>query len=132
MDRLADIETNRAVHRVLVRHWIDLGKVSIRTTSGVSYIAGALSKLPTVTPELTGETVAEIIGTIRRVPGHAARANRFCKLGAARRSLENGRIETRCQPDGNCAISASLRTYGSIRTRAGHASTPTPRPQCER
>ena len=45
-----------------------LGKVSIRTTSGVSHLGGLLCKLPNVTPELTGDKVAELMEEIRRVP----------------------------------------------------------------
>jgi hypothetical protein len=55
------------VRRVLVRHWIDLGKVSIRTTSGVSHLSGTLCKLPNITPALAGDRVSEMIDEIRRI-----------------------------------------------------------------
>jgi hypothetical protein len=68
MNRLFDLHVNCAVRRVLVRHWIDLGKISIRTMSGVSYLSGALCRLPKVTPALSGHQVAEILAEIERVP----------------------------------------------------------------
>jgi hypothetical protein len=68
MNRLSDLQINCAVRRALVRHWIDLGKISIRTTSGVSHLSGALCRLPQVTPALEGLQVAEILAEIGRVP----------------------------------------------------------------
>ena len=68
MNRQSDLQINCAVRRVLVRHWIDLGKSSIRTTSGVCHLAGSFGKLPGITPALTPENVAEIIDEIRRLP----------------------------------------------------------------
>lgn len=66
MNRLSDIEINCAVRRVLVRHWIDLGRMSLRTTQGVVWLSGALTKLPKVTSELTPATITEMINDIRR------------------------------------------------------------------
>ena len=66
MNKLSDIEINCAVRRALVRHWIDLGKISLRTTQGVVWLSGALTKLPKVTSELTPATIAEMINDIRR------------------------------------------------------------------
>jgi hypothetical protein len=66
VSRLSDIEINCAVRRVLVRHWIDLGKISLRTTQGVVWLSGALTKLPKVTSELTPATITEMINDIRR------------------------------------------------------------------
>lgn len=66
MGRLSDIEINCAVRRALVRHWIDLGKISLRTTQGVVWLSGVLTKLPKVTPELTPATITEMINDIRR------------------------------------------------------------------
>lgn len=68
MNRLSDLHMNCAVRHVLVRHWIDLGKISIRTVSGVSYLSGALCRLPQVTPALSGRKVGEILAEIRHVP----------------------------------------------------------------
>lgn len=67
MNRLSDIEINCAVRRVLVRHWIDLGKISLRTTQGVVWLSGALAKLPKVSSEITPATLLEMITEIRRI-----------------------------------------------------------------
>jgi hypothetical protein len=67
MNKLTDLEINCAVRKVLVRHWIDLGKISIRTTSGVITLCGTLDKLPKVDAPLTSSLVGEIIAEIRRV-----------------------------------------------------------------
>lgn len=64
----SDLDINCAVRRVLVRHWIDLGRISIRTTSGVSHLSGELRRLPNMTPALNGQQVAEILLEIRRAP----------------------------------------------------------------
>ncbi len=68
MKQLPDLEINRAVRRILVRHWIDLGKLSIRSASAVCHLSGMLDKLPNVPPALTGTKIAEIFVEIRRVP----------------------------------------------------------------
>jgi hypothetical protein len=67
MNRLTDLEINCSVRKVLVRHWLDLGKISLRTTSGVTYLSGELARLPKVETPLTSSSVTEIINEIRRV-----------------------------------------------------------------
>jgi hypothetical protein len=66
MNKLTDLEINCAVRKVLVRHWIDLGKISIRSTSGVVTLSGTLDKLPKVDSPLTSSSVGEIVSEIRR------------------------------------------------------------------
>ena len=66
MNRLTDLEINCAVRKVLVRHWIDLGRISIRTSAGVTTLSGALDKLPKVDAPLTSSSVGEIIAEIKR------------------------------------------------------------------
>jgi hypothetical protein len=34
MMEMIDLDINRGVRRVLVKHWIDLGRISVRTTRG--------------------------------------------------------------------------------------------------
>jgi hypothetical protein len=68
MSKPSDIEINCAVRRVLVRHWIDIGKISLRTTQGVVWLSGTLCKLPRVSTELTSKMIVEILGEIRRSP----------------------------------------------------------------
>jgi hypothetical protein len=56
------------VRRVLVRHWIDLGKVSIRTSRCVVSLNGSLMRLPHVAPDVDAATPAVIFEEIKRVP----------------------------------------------------------------
>ena len=67
MKKLSDLEINCAVRKVLVRHWIDLGKISVRTSAGVLTLSGTLDKLPNVDTPLTSPAVGEMITEIRRV-----------------------------------------------------------------
>jgi len=69
MNRLTDLEINCSVRKILVRHWLDLGRISLRTTSGVTYLSGELARLPKVENPLTSSTVTEIINRIRRISG---------------------------------------------------------------
>lgn len=65
----ADLLINRAVRSVLVRHWIDLGRLSVRTTSGKVYIHGALMRLPGVADELTSTIVHAMFDEVDRIRG---------------------------------------------------------------
>ena len=67
MDRLSDLDINCRVRRVLVRHWIDLGRISVRTTSGVVRLSGALVRLPSAGTPLGPASVAGIVTELRRV-----------------------------------------------------------------
>jgi hypothetical protein len=67
MKKLSDLEINCAVRKVLVRHWIDLGRISVRTSAGVITLSGALDKLPNVDAPLTSASVEEMFVEIRRV-----------------------------------------------------------------
>ena len=67
-DRKVDLEINCRVRRVLVRHWIDLGKVSIRTSRCVVSLNGSLMRLPHVAPDVDAATPAVIFEEIKRIP----------------------------------------------------------------
>jgi hypothetical protein len=67
MDRLSDLDINCRVRRVLVRHWIDLGKICVRTTSGVVRLSGSLVRLHSGGPALDPTTVVGIMAEIRRI-----------------------------------------------------------------
>jgi hypothetical protein len=69
MSRLTDLDINCAVRKILVRHWIDLGRISMRTTGGVAHLNGELARLPKVEMPLTPSTVTEMINEIRRTSG---------------------------------------------------------------
>jgi hypothetical protein len=67
MDRLSDLDINCRVRRVLVRHWIDLGRISVKTTSGVVRLSGALVRLPSAGSPLSPASVAGIVTEVRRI-----------------------------------------------------------------
>jgi len=66
-DRKVDLEINCRVRRVLVRHWIDLGKVSIRTSRCVVTLSGSLMRLSHVAPNVDAATPAVIFEEIKRI-----------------------------------------------------------------
>jgi hypothetical protein len=66
VSRLDDLNCNCKARQVLVRHWINLGKASLRTTNGVLSIHGTLEKLPHG-GALTASSVAELATELRRV-----------------------------------------------------------------
>lgn len=68
MSRLPDLETNCAVRRVLVRHWIDLGKISLRTTNGVVSLSGELLRLSHGGNALTPASLLQITSELSGVP----------------------------------------------------------------
>ena len=67
-DRKVDLEINCRVRRALVRHWIDLGKVSVRTSRCVVSLSGSLLRLPHTAPNIDSATPATIFEEIKRIP----------------------------------------------------------------
>ena len=66
MIRQEDLQTNRDVRRILVRHWIDLGRLSIRTANGVVYVRGVLERLHNTQTPLNPASIEVIFTEIRR------------------------------------------------------------------
>ena len=67
-DRKADMEINCRVRRVLVRHWIDLNKLSVRTSRCVISLSGSLMRLPHTASDAGAATPAAIFEDIKRIP----------------------------------------------------------------
>ena len=65
----ADLEINRDARKVLVRHWIDLGKLSCRSVSGRLSIRGSLQRISGVPVELTSALVETIFNDLRKIRG---------------------------------------------------------------
>jgi len=65
----ADLEINRDVRKVLVRHWIDLGKLSCRSANGRLSVRGALYRIAGVREELTGAIVEMIFADLKKIRG---------------------------------------------------------------
>jgi hypothetical protein len=62
-------ETYRKVRSALVKHWIDLGRISIVVSPGSIRLHGTFARLPGVTTELTTTIMDSIFRELRRVPG---------------------------------------------------------------
>jgi hypothetical protein len=67
MTRSIDLEINRSIRRVLVRHWIDLGRLSVRTFNARVNIRGALHRITGVEDELSPAVVDALFGEIERM-----------------------------------------------------------------
>ena len=63
----ADLDINRGVRSILVRHWIDLGRLSVRSTDGKVYVRGALVRIGGITEELSSAVVEAIFTDIKKV-----------------------------------------------------------------
>ena len=64
-----DLDINRSIRRVMVKHWIDLGRVSVRSTQGRVLIRGALQRVPGTPSELTTPLVEAMMAEMKRLPG---------------------------------------------------------------
>jgi hypothetical protein len=67
-DRKVDLDINCRVRRIMVRHWIDLGKISMRTTRCVVTLNGSLMRQPHISPEVDLATPGSILDEIKRIP----------------------------------------------------------------
>lgn len=65
----ADLELNRAVRQSLVRHWIDLGKISFRSVNGRVYLRGNLVRISGVSEDLTDRIMDNMFNEIRHIRG---------------------------------------------------------------
>jgi hypothetical protein len=63
------VEMYRQARAVLVRHLIDLGRLSLRLSPSNLYLRGSLVRLPGVAAKLTPDVVAAIIAELGRVQG---------------------------------------------------------------
>lgn len=64
----SDLDINRRIRSVLVRHWVDLGKLSIRSSAGKVLIHGSLERIGGMKEELTVAIVEVIFADIKRIP----------------------------------------------------------------
>lgn len=62
----SDLQLNRSIRRILVRHWVDLGRLSIRSTNGMVLVYGRLQRIAG-REALTPPTVEAIFYDIRRL-----------------------------------------------------------------
>ena len=67
--RSKDLEVMRQARKVLVRHWIDLGRISLRSTGGTIRVRGTLARLPGYNDELIAPVVDAMFNEISRIRG---------------------------------------------------------------
>lgn len=93
-DKKVDLDINCRVRRVLVRHWIDLGKMSARTVRCVVTLSGALMRLPHISPEVDLATPGSILDEIREDPGRTTPPDKPRQLewGVHRRPVFGARV----------------------------------------
>ena len=65
----SDLDINRGVRRVLVKHWVDLGRLSVRSTQGAVMLYGVLQRVSGRNDDLTPRIVDTIFQEIKRVRG---------------------------------------------------------------
>ena len=62
-----DLKTNRDVRKILVKHWLDLGRLSIRTAMGRLTIRGKLERIRGVQEDLAPAIVNDMFSRIKRI-----------------------------------------------------------------
>ena len=62
-----DLRINRDVRKILVKHWLDLGRLSIRSSLGRLMIRGSLERIRGVKEELTPPIVNEMFRKIKQI-----------------------------------------------------------------
>jgi hypothetical protein len=68
-DAASHLTVNRNIRRVLVSHWVDLGRVSVHTTKNAVHIRGSLNKLVGTNAELTPVLVGLMHREIKNAAG---------------------------------------------------------------
>ena len=67
MKTQTDIEIVRNIRRVMVRHWIDLGRLSVRSQAGRVTVSGILLRIGGVHEPLTTPIVEAMFRQIKRI-----------------------------------------------------------------
>jgi hypothetical protein len=69
MNQSNDLDINRHIRKVLVKHWVDLGRLSIRTTKGKISIHGFLDRISGTQERLSSSIVKGMFDEIERIGG---------------------------------------------------------------
>ena len=69
MTQPIDLDINRGVRRIMIKHWVDLGRLSIRSMGGHVYLRGVLQRISGKMEELTAVLVDKIFYDVGRIPG---------------------------------------------------------------
>jgi hypothetical protein len=104
---LNDMDINRLVRRILVKHWVDLGRLSVRSTRGHVMLHGRLQRLAGATGFLSGPAVDSMFYELRRQPGVGrvtAHFENWSCDGGLWRPLDEQRDDDRSAPEARIAI----------------------------
>ena len=63
------LEMNRKVRAILVRHWLDLGRLSIMVTPGALRLHGSLCRLPGSETPLSSQIIEAIFRDLTMIQG---------------------------------------------------------------
>ena len=66
---LSDTEINCRVRQALVQRWLDLGRLSLRTTRGVVHLHGTLAKISDAETQVSQEEISGLLLAIGAIPG---------------------------------------------------------------
>lgn len=84
-NRSMDLQVNQGVRRVLVRHWIDLGRIIIRSVQGVVSVRGAMNRIvgqPPLAPKDL-QTIADELNRVQQVKRVSIELNNWaCEAGS--------------------------------------------------
>ena len=95
-----DLDINRGVRRILVKHWIDLGRISVRSQQGRVLLRGRLLRITGTKGALTTPIVEAMFADMKRIRGAkqvTAHFENWVKEGGRWREFERhaARVETK-------------------------------------
>ena len=65
----SDLQLSREARKVLVRHWVDLGRIHIRCTNGSLHLRGSLLKMPGSGDNFNDSAVVTMFNEFKRIRG---------------------------------------------------------------
>ena len=67
MAEATDLNINRRVRSIMVKHWVDLGRISVRSNDGVVTVRGTLQKIAGTRDDMVPATLDAIFSDIKRL-----------------------------------------------------------------
>jgi hypothetical protein len=93
----SDLDINRQIRRVFVRHWIDLGKLAARSVNSRITIRGRLDRIFGNHEELTSAIVDSMFQELKRIPNSTLSRvdlDNWTEVGGGWRSAELQKKDT--------------------------------------
>jgi hypothetical protein len=124
MNAQTDLDVARGVRRIMVKHWIDLGRLSIRSTGGRVSMYGLLQRISGMREPLTGPLVDEMFREMRRVGGVrfiSAHLDNWTDQGGMWRPVEGAAAgKEAAAPLAAPDAAAAARTFRVVTPEAGN------------